>query len=583
MATRAAAGAGAGGGVRALSARRAVAVIGWLEWRTFANFVSKLRRHRGRAAAWSVFLVLAVIAVVARSSSPPAPPSPLAGVVLALAALAPEGFWLATGLLAWSAASSAPVSFPRSADARMLPASGLSPRLVVAWLALRQMLLAWARMAPAMLWVLVYSSSGGATGLGFGLVGLFAMRVTLHPLRLLAWRAGRRHAVVVKGIAAGVVAWSVATMAASVRPSLGAPHPLDVLRAHVLALPPGSWWAHALGGNALDLGALAGLALVAVAATVALSGDDMYPDIWAASQLGFRLRELRAGRGALSLTDLRRATRQARYESRALRQDLSATPGEAPAPARGLAAPRARRHAPGPAAAVPTGAWALAWKEWLETTRRIGLAGVVASVLVAAAIGSVAGVVARSSARPGATLVALGALSIYLMVLGNVVAAQRIAADLGRPLWWMSSASLLRRLAVATAASAARQAALVGPAAAAAVVVAGFGWVAVGLVPLVGTLAWLFRSTSIAVMSLLPSSPDLRGPGMLLRLLTNLVSLATLGVAGGVSFALTHDLAAAAAVAAVLAAGEGAGALAFASRRLQGNGFAVAAATSRAR
>lgn len=571
---------------RSLGGRDAVAVIAWFEWRTLSNYVSNLRQSRGRAAAWLVFLLLVLFGVVTRSVSGKATSSPFTSIVSAVIALSPGGFWLAAGLLARSAVDSVPVTFPRRADARMLPGSRLAPRLVVAWMALRQLLVGLLRTVPAMLWILVASLRGGATDLGFGVVGFLGLVVALHLLRLGAWRVGRRHPAMVKRIAGAVALAGVAVVAASVRDAVVSTDPLAALSTKVVALPPGNWWAGALHGNTTDLTALAGMALVAVAAIAALSGGDMYPEMWAASQLGFRLRELRAGRRTTSISELRSAARQARSESRAALRQQGPGGGDPDAPrrwARGPLGSRQARYEPGPDRRIPSGAWALAWKEWLETTRRIGRLRAAAAVVAAAAAGVVLGVAVRSSARPGGWLSALAGFSVYAMALGNVAAAQRIAADLTRTVWWLSSASLRRRLAVATAASAARQAALVLPLAVIALGVAGYGWDAAGAVPLAAALPWLFRSTSLATISVLPAGADLRGPGMLLRTLAMLVALSTIAICGGLFFALVHNLAGAAAVAAVVAGGEGSAAVAFASRRFDGNGFAIAGASGRAR
>jgi hypothetical protein len=170
--------------------------------------------------------------------------------------------------------------------------------------------------------------------------------------------------------------------------------------------------------------------------------------------------------------------------------------------------------------------------------------------------------------------------AIYPALLLSTASGVSLAADLRRPIWWLSSESLATRLAVWTLATSLRGMALIAVGLASAAVASGASASVLPALPLGMLAIWLLRSVGLAIYALLPSQLDLRGPGAVLRLILSMALLLPAGVIAGVAGAF-GGAGAALAAGAVAAALEGLLLVLFAASQLKGNGMAVAQAEQR--
>src|SRR5919201_319976 len=216
----------------------------------------------------------------------------------------------------------------------------------------------------------------------------------------------------------------------------------------------------------------------------------------------------------------------------------------------------------------------------LVTWRMPGALRLPVSTMVAAVLAG-AGLAALSSRFPRGTGAALTITVVEVIVLVNLVSAFTMAADLRKPLWWLSAASLEERLLVLTLARTLR---LFIPfatgIAAAAIVARSWMLLGVGLLVAFGIL-WDLRGMSVATYALLPSPADMRGPGALLRVIAFVALLTPVVVAFALVGALTRAIPLALLVASLVAVAEGWLLVRFGSHQLAGNGYAYAQAERR--
>lgn len=516
----------------------------WLDWHLVRNRARTIARNPRRLVPWLLFLVLLAPNVVSRLLLASSARHGAAGAWLP-AILAPAGPYLPgtaltiLGLALWQAGGRPPASFQSPADGRFMVGSGMPPRLVLAWLALRsaRRLLLASFFYLVLLGLSVPGSGLSAVRLLAATAGVTAYLWLIFGARVLLFAVQTRLPSTPVGWAgAAVTALGAAALGATLA-GLAVARPLD-------ALPPGPWLLGAFHGDAGSVGLLAALAVGLAAGGIAAAGDCV-PELWVASSQGFELRR-RVRQGGLG----------------------------------GLLEARVRRETDRPAAAAslpgvwaPPGAWALAWKEWLTVLRVRGGFQLQAALLVGAVVaGTVAGVL--TAGRPPLVFLVMAYALFLFSVLTNLMAV-RLAADLRSPLWWLAADALWRRLGVLTLARAARLGvplALFGAVLAA--MASGQPWLAPGFGIVAVVLAWMISALGLASYALLPAASDLRVAQML-RVFGLYAALAPVAAAV-VPGALAQSLPLAVAGGTLALGAETVVLIAFAASRLRGNGLAFA-------
>jgi hypothetical protein len=224
-----------------------------------------------------------------------------------------------------------------------------------------------------------------------------------------------------------------------------------------------------------------GLALLVagLVASIAVLGDDAMPELYAASQN--------------TLGSQRRRSKHAR-------QRFVATKS-------------------GDASRIPPGALALLWKDWVGFRRgrgvfRLWIIG--CTCWAACGAGVAFGALQWSDPTPLYTLAATTGLLV--LVLAPYSASIGLAADLSKPLFWLSRSSLRERLAAWTFGRAWRGGVSLGLAP----LVAGFASenapLALISIPVTIMMFWSLQALGVGLYAIFPNPVDSRGPVMLLRL-----------------------------------------------------------------
>lgn len=516
----------------------------WLDWHLLRNRALMIARNPRRLVPWLLFLLLLAPNLANRVLLTSTARHGATGAWLP-AILAPAGPYVPgaaitiLGLALWQAGGRPPAGFQSPADGRFLVGSGMPPRLVLAWLAIRSA----RRLLLAGLFYLVLLGlsvpSNGLSGVRLlaATAGVTAYLWLIFGARILLFAVQTR-------LPGASVSWAGVAVAALGLAALGATLADLVVARPLDALPPGPWVQGAFRGDVGSVGLLVALAVGLAAAGTAAAGDCL-PELWVASSRGF---------------ELRRQVRQGGLG--------------------GLLEARARRERDRPVAAAslpsvwaPPGAWALAWKEWLTVLRVRGGLQLQAALLVGAVVaGTIAGVL--TAGRPPLVFLVLAYALFLFSVLTNLMAV-RLAADLRSPLWWLAADALWWRLGVLTLARAARLGvplALFGAVMAA--MASGQPWLAPGFGIVAVALAWMISALGLASYTVLPAASDLRVAQMVrvFALYAALVPVAVAVVPGALAQSLPLTVAGgtlALGVEAVLL-------IVFAASRLQGNGLAFA-------
>jgi hypothetical protein len=215
----------------------------------------------------------------------------------------------------------------------------------------------------------------------------------------------------------------------------------------------------------------------------------------------------------------------------------------------------------------------VAWKEWLALRRGRGGAALQAAIVALAGLGGVAIGLAAVNGQRSRAAVAAAQLSLLGVAFAAMVSV-RLGRDLRTPLWWLSADPLWSRLAVWTLVRALRLAVpllfLLEPPL---LMAGGLGWaLAAPLVVLL--LSSLLAAIGLAAYAILPATTDYR-PGQLLRMVVIYVAVLPLAAAA-VPGLLRQSPALAIGVPIPIAAVEVVTLLAFATRRISGNGMAFA-------
>jgi hypothetical protein len=358
-------------------------------------------------------------------------------------------------------------------------------------------------------------------------VGIAFLLALLFGTRIMVFTAATRHrwarldlvgvAIALAGVGALCVSLS----------------PLSRSAARVLeALPPGGWLLGAAHDDTLSMGLLAGTAVLAIAAGILLA-DDCLPELWHASTRTFVM----SGR--------RRSTRHGPAS------DVRSASGRF----------------------IPKGAAALIWKEWLSFRRGQGIPMLQLGAMVGAIVlGIVVGLVC--SMLDGAVAFAVGYAAVAFAMLSNL-GLVRLGRELRTPIWWLGADPLWMRLGVVSLARGVRWSA---PLIAFSGLVLTLGGEPLWEAPLTMVaeivFSWLQQTLGIAFYTFLPSPRDIRAV-QVLRMLCLCVALVPISLAL-LPGALVNNSAVMLAPAIVLMLAELTLLLAFASRRLEGNGIGVA-------
>ncbi len=450
------------------------------------------------------------------------------------------------GIIMYGAASGFVGVFSSAADARFLCGSHLSETAVVTWLQLRRCASVVLRTALAVLFYALVLPAGRHVSLT-GVVGVSIIAATLFtaatavPVLKLRAIAGAR---VAQTLAAAVVAAGLL--------------PLAVLLGSLLDSGLTGWAAgvqRSGAGFAVNAlfhgnGAAIGSFYAAAAGMLALSfvtGRDLYPELYSSSLrvLAYRQRRRRVP-GVLT-------------EERAYR----------------LGGPVRLRFFES-----ASGAWTIAWKEWIAFARApgakrmffIGLAGCIA-------VGAILGSAAKQSRNPLETaLVMAASISNMVIIFITIASSFGLAADLRKPLWWMGPDPIWLRLLAWVLATSWRLSVCIAAGTIAFAATLGLYPVALAGIPVAIAIAVYLRSIGLALYALLPSGLDQRGPLAMLRALLTYVFAVPAIAAAVTTGVITRSFVPAAVAGIACALCEALALIVFAASRIQGRGATFAQA-----
>jgi hypothetical protein len=466
--------------------------LAYLEWCFVRNNLRAIARSPGRLTLWIVYAFSLVLFAVARfARARPHPGGPVLGISHG-AALAVAGTLLVfTGIAIAAAAAGRFSAFRSPAEAVLFSNAGLRPRTIALWLTLRRILAGWTRQIPSFVYTFIVfvPIHAGALATARAFVATICVLAVPQgaalPAYLLARGRGRIPTIVAGSVLAAVGAiYAVA--------GLGGPHVwIPILRTthvDIAALTRAALLAEPIAF------AVPVLLFVAFALVVWLLGNDALPEIYAASNAALARR-------------------------RRFRHATNGTPQE-----RSSAAVRS--------ANVPPGARAIVWKEWTALRRNSGaLALWLAGALVWIACGA-AGAIVSLRFHDASTLATLGlAVALCIVFWAPLTAATGLAAELTKPLFWLSTVALRTRIAAWAFARAWRGSSAVGLGVAAAALALREPGFALLALPLLGVAYWSFNALGIGFFAVFPNPLDARGPTALLRFAASAAYLVPAGLA----------------------------------------------------
>jgi len=518
--------------------------LAYLDWHQFLHRVQTVFRQPGRAIMYLIIVAWFVMMGFLRTQAR-APvyaltiPQPFASAIM-------FAFIALLGIIMYGAASGFVGVFSSAADARFLCGSHLSETAVVTWLQLRRCASVVLRTTLAVLFYALVLPAGRHVSLT-GVVGVSVIAATLFttatavPMLKLRAIAGARAA---QTIAAAIVAFGLL--------------PLAVLLGSLL--DPGlTGWAAGVqrsgAGFAVNAlfhgnGTAIGSFYAAAAGMLALSfvtGRDLYPELYASS-----LRML------------------------AYRQRRRRLPGV-------LTAERAYQIG-GPARFTffenASGAWTIAWKEWIAFVRAPGAKRMFLIGLIGcAAAGAILGSAAKQSRNPLETaLVMAGSISNMVIIFITIASSFGLAADLRKPLWWMGPDPIWLRLLAWVLATSWRLSVCIAAGTIVFAAMLGIYSIALAGIPIAIAISIYLRSIGLALYALLPSGLDQRGPLAMLRALLTYVFAVPAIAAAVTAGILTRSFLPAAVAGVACALCEALLLIVFAAARIQGRGATFAQA-----
>ena len=456
--------------------------LAYLEWHYISHALAAIRRSPGRLALWIPYALIFGFSLFSRLYGArhglrdvigidPRIETGIAGLYVAL-----------VGGTFGAAAGGRITTFRSPVEAVLMSNAGLRPLTIAVWLQLRRLVASFGRAFGGFGYLFLIFAPHGADAAATVRAFIAAMLVIAVPLgaelpAFLIARGRLRSPL-------RVAAWTLAAIGVAIA---------------IVGFAGRRTWSAVVATTHLDPGAIVGaifsndprailvpLGILALfVSIVALLGDDALPELYSASQ----------GRLALSH-------------------------GKSGA---SLRAPRASIKAP---ARVPSGAFALLWKDWLAFRRGLGVTLLVGGATFWALCGAAAAYAALRFAddTPLASVFVIATFAV--IAWAPATAASGLADDLQKPLFWLSHASLRSRLVAWTLGRTWRGGASLacGPVAASAV--AGHPAVAVAALPITLAAYWSLQALGIGLYAIFPSPLDARGPIALLRLLTSVAYLA---------------------------------------------------------
>jgi hypothetical protein len=402
------------------------------------------------------------------------------------------------GVTAGLAAAGRVTAFRSSAEAVLFSNAGVRPLTVALWLQLRKLALGSLRWFASLAYVFVVVAPQHASGgsvLRALLGAVFAVGV-LMSCELPAFLLARRTRLPI-----GIVPWFLAALGFSfaLASALGPRFRAPLVAA--LHFDPGDFATALLSGEIIPLLLLSALLAASLAAMLLLASDAI-PELYAVTQRTLAIR-----------------SRRRRFATETTFRAVDAAA----------------------AARIPAGALALVWKDWVAFRRgrgtlRLWFAG--AAFWTACGAGVAFASLRWDDATPLYSLAALSASLVFLSAPFG--AAVGLAADLAKPIFWLSRAPLRSRIAAWTFARAWRGGTAIALGPLAAGVVSGDAVLASVALPLSLAGYWSLQALGVGLYAVFPSPVDSRGPMTLVRIF--LTGIYLVPAFGGVALALVFQL-----------------------------------------
>lgn len=371
--------------------------------------------------------------------------------------------------------------FRSSAEAVLFSNAGLRPLTIAIWLQLRKLGTSWTRWLGGFIYLFAIAAPhdprpSTVVRAFFAAALALAIQMTVELPVFLLSRGAWRDPLLVGG-------WTLAAVggAYGVAGFFG-PRAAESL-ARLTHFDPGIGVEALLRGSTIGTISLA-ILVAGLVASIAFLGNDALPELYAASQ---------------------QALANQRRRSKPEEPRFVATPS-------------------GDASHIPGGALTLVWKDWIGFRRgrgtfRLWLVGCTCWAVCGAA--AALGAMQWSDPTPLYTLGAMTALMV--LVLAPYGASAGLAADLTKPLFWLSSASLRKRLAAWTFGRAWRGGLAFGLAPLVAGLSTGNASLALISLPLALTAYWSLQTLGVGLYAVFPNPIDTRGPVMMLRFVLTLL------------------------------------------------------------
>jgi len=473
--------------------------LAYLELRYAKHQCEAILRSPLRLAIWLPYLISIIYIAYLRLSAPHHRAFLRVGAEHPRLATLAGGLYLGMlGATAGLAAAGRVAAFRSGAEAVLFSNAGVRPLTIALWLQLRKLALGSLRWFASLAYVFVVVAPQHASGWVVlrALIGaVFAVGV-LMSCELPAFLLSRRVRFPI-----GIFGWVLAAtgFAFAITSVLGPRFRAPLVAA--LQFDPGAFATALLSGRLAPVLLLAAVLAASLAAILALASDAV-PELYAATQRTLAVRGRRRS-----------------YASE----------------------PAFKAGGAGATPHVPAGALALVWKDWVAFRRGRGAlqlwcAGAVFWTLCGG------GVAIASMRFDDATpLYSLAAMSAVLVFLSAPLGASvGLAAELSKPMFWLSLSPLRARMAAWTFGRAWRGGTAIALGPLAAGVVSGDVVLATVALPLSLATYWSLQALGVGLYAVFPNPVDSRGPMMLVRLL--LTGLYLVPAVGAVALALAFEL-----------------------------------------
>lgn len=395
------------------------------------------------------------------------------------------GALLVLTLVLVSAAGGKVGAFTSLADARFLIGSRLRERNVIVWLQLRTSWRLIARLLFLIIfYTILYSAAGSFLGMALSMAGFVAFCASFSiPTMRLQRRFGTRAGFVLPTVTgtcaiAGLTALAAGFLFPQQAHFSTAVEHLGLGRL-ILAMLAGSW---------LPIALLYALTVL-MGATAYWGAEDLYPELY---------------HGSSRMIDLVRRRRRNPF---AFERGAPAMP---PTATSARIVGRGGMH----------GAWSILWKDWVVFKRSRGSRYFFfAGIALAIGAGAALGVAVRRMHDPmGASIGLAASIGNLLVVFVAMYSSASLAADIGKPLWWLNVDALRARLYVQIVATSWRLALCIALWLLTWAIVIPSAHFALAAIPVSAAVVVFLRAIGLALYSLFPSAIDQRGPIAMLRI-----------------------------------------------------------------